>query len=134
MTVSIINDFASLGAALKQREQAKQPAKVADVPTEPVNNYPAPNWADIYTNAPAVDYTGWVDLDTGHGPMAADIIADGGTVYAQHADGRAAAWGWPEPPKTLADYEAKYGPGSRCPPMPKLRYVVGSVFNPDDYK
>jgi hypothetical protein len=60
MTVSIINDFASLGAALKQREKAKQPAKVADVPTEPVNNYPAPNWADIYgtTNAPS-DYLGY---------------------------------------------------------------------------
>ena len=58
MTASIIDNFADLGAALKQLEDSKAPA-AADVPA-PVNNYTAPNWASIYGAATApVDYMGY---------------------------------------------------------------------------
>ena len=114
MTVSIINDFASLGAALKQREQAKQPAKVADVPTAPVNNYPAPNWADIYTNAPAVDYTGFVSSIDRLDVATSELNEANATLNVLI----------PGITMTRAEFDAKYGPGSRCPPMVTTKLVL----------
>ncbi len=75
MTTFIADDFASLGAALREIEAAKSAAKAADVPAESGDVAPATNyhgsttWAGTYgLSAGSTDYVGFAYKDWSSGP------------------------------------------------------------------
>ncbi len=76
MTTFIADDFASLGAALREIEAAKSPTKAADVPAESVKvvstDYQgATTWAGTYgLSAGSTDYMGYAFKDlTDYSPV-----------------------------------------------------------------